>query len=298
MQLKTCLIIALAACVSTGAMAQKKKAAKAAKTTPAMKVQPVAVNVKPVPADSFSYAIGVAQSESLREYIVSQGVDTAYMAEFLRGLNEPYNEVNIKRQKAYAMGLEIAEQNRTRVVPALNKQASGKEDSGYLDEKTYVQALTAAMQRQATMSADKARELTDRQMKYRQEVMRSENMLWLSRNKAENPDVKVMPSGLQYRIIRQGAGRVAADSNKVEVNYEGRLIDGTVFDSSYKRGKPASFSPKQVIKGWTEALTMMPEGSEWELYIPYNLAYGERGNQNIPPFATLIFKVEVLKVQD
>ena len=83
----------------------------------------------------------------------------------------------------------------------------------------------------------------------------------------------------------------------VEVHYEGKLIDGTVFDSSYTRNQPATFRPNQVIKGWTEALKMMPEGSIYELTIPYNLAYGERGNQAIPPYATLIFKVEVLKVK-
>ena len=94
-----------------------------------------------------------------------------------------------------------------------------------------------------------------------------------------------------------GTGAVATDTSEVEVHYEGTLIDGTVFDSSYKRGKPATFRADQVIKGWTEALKMMPEGSVWDLYIPYNLAYGERGTRGIPPFATLIFKVELLKVK-
>ena len=107
----------------------------------------------------------------------------------------------------------------------------------------------------------------------------------------------MLPSGLQYRVITQGKGVVANDTTDVEVHYEGKLIDGTIFDSSYQRGKTATFKPTQVIKGWTEALKMMPEGSTWELFIPYDLAYGERGNQNIPPFATLIFKVEVVKVK-
>ena len=114
----------------------------------------------------------------------------------------------------------------------------------------------------------------------------------------KNPKVIQTPSGLQYRIIREGNGAVAANDEEVEVKYEGRLIDGTVFDSSYTRNpQTTSFRPSQVIKGWTEALKMMPEGSEWEVYIPQELAYGERQAGKIPPYSTLIFKLEVVKVK-
>ena len=109
--------------------------------------------------------------------------------------------------------------------------------------------------------------------------------------------MKTTKSGLQYRILTAGKGAVATDTSEVEVHYEGKLINGHVFDSSYKRGQTTSFRCNQVIRGWTEALKMMPEGSIWELYIPYDLAYGERGNQGIPPFSTLIFKVELIKVK-
>ena len=103
--------------------------------------------------------------------------------------------------------------------------------------------------------------------------------------------VVTTPSGLQYKIITKGTGAIPADSSKVKVNYKGTLIDGTEFDSSYKRNEPATFRANQVIKGWTEALTMMPVGSKWELYIPQDLAYGARetGGQ-IKPFSTLIFR--------
>ena len=109
--------------------------------------------------------------------------------------------------------------------------------------------------------------------------------------------VVTLPSGLQYKVLNEGSGKQPKATDRVQCHYEGTLIDGTVFDSSYKRGKPATFRADQVIKGWTEALKMMPEGSVWDLYIPYNLAYGERGTRGIPPFATLIFKVELLKVK-
>ena len=126
---------------------------------------------------------------------------------------------------------------------------------------------------------------------------RAEGKAWLDAN-AKKEGVKVTPSGLQYRIIREGNGAVAANDEEVEVKYEGRLIDGTVFDSSYTRNpQTTSFRPSQVIKGWTEALKMMPEGSEWEVYIPQELAYGERQAGKIPPYSTLIFKREEVKVK-
>ena len=107
-----------------------------------------------------------------------------------------------------------------------------------------------------------------------------------------------LPSGLQYKVLTKGEGEVPTANDKVQVNYEGRLIDGTVFDASAKHGdQPAEFTPSQVIRGWTEALTMMPVGSKWQLYIPYELAYGERGaGDDIKPYSTLIFDVELVGI--
>ncbi|MDE6634100.1 MAG: FKBP-type peptidyl-prolyl cis-trans isomerase, partial [Bacteroidaceae bacterium] len=110
-------------------------------------------------------------------------------------------------------------------------------------------------------------------------------------------DVVTTASGLQYKVIQKGEGEIPTATQRVRVNYEGRLIDGTVFDSSYKRNEPATFGCNQVIKGWTEALTMMPVGSKWELYIPQELAYGDRDMSTIPPFSTLIFTVELLDIE-
>ena len=104
-------------------------------------------------------------------------------------------------------------------------------------------------------------------------------------------------SGLQYKVLKQGDGQVPQESDKVKVHYEGRLIDGTVFDSSIQRGEPATFLPTQVIKGWTEALTMMPVGSKWQLYIPQELGYGPRSAGQIPPYSTLIFDVELIEIE-
>lgn len=124
----------------------------------------------------------------------------------------------------------------------------------------------------------------------------AEGKAFLAENgKKEN--VITTASGLQYKVLKQGDGQVPQMTDKVKVHYEGRLIDGTVFDSSIQRGEPATFLPTQVIKGWTEALTMMPVGSKWQLYIPQELAYGARSAGQIPPYSTLIFDVELIEIE-
>lgn len=118
---------------------------------------------------------------------------------------------------------------------------------------------------------------------------------YLEANKLKEGVVE-LPSGLQYKILTEGTGEKPSPMDQVKVHYHGKLIDGTVFDSSVDRGEPAMFGVTQVIPGWVEALQLMPVGSKWELTIPYNIAYGERGSGPIPPFATLVFEVELLEI--
>ena len=114
---------------------------------------------------------------------------------------------------------------------------------------------------------------------------------------AKRANVVTLPSGLQYEIITEAIGQKPVATDKVKVHYHGTLIDGTVFDSSVRRGEPATFGVTQVIQGWVEALQLMPVGSKWKLYIPYDLAYGEHGaGQMIAPFSALIFEVELLEI--
>ena len=119
---------------------------------------------------------------------------------------------------------------------------------------------------------------------------------FLEKNKANNPDVKETPTGLQYRVIREGTGKSPTSMDQVQVNYEGHLLDGTVFDSSYEKDEPAVFRLNGVIKGWIEGLQLMKDGAEFEIFIHPKLGFGQRGNQNVPPNSALIFKVELLKV--
>ncbi len=124
----------------------------------------------------------------------------------------------------------------------------------------------------------------------------AEGDAFLSEN-AKKEGVQVLPSGLQYRVVREGSGAAPKATDTVTVHYRGTLIDGTEFDSSYKRNTPASFQLDRVIRGWTEALQLMKEGAKWELFIPAKLAYGERGaGTGIPPNSALIFEVELISV--
>ena len=142
-------------------------------------------------------------------------------------------------------------------------------------------------------------ELEDRQQAEaaeRGKAARSEGEAFLKEN-AKRAGVTVTPSGLQYEVVKQGTGRQPKASDTVRCHYEGTLIDGTVFDSSYRRNQPAEFGLRQVIAGWTEGVQLMKEGSIFKFYIPYNLAYGEHGaGADIPPYAALIFTVELIKV--
>ena len=125
---------------------------------------------------------------------------------------------------------------------------------------------------------------------------RADGEAFLQRNKLR-PEVTTTPSGLQYEVLQQGTGRQPKASDTVRCHYEGRLIDGTVFDSSYRRGVPADFGLRQVISGWTEGVQLMKEGAKYRFFIPYNLAYGEHGaGADIPPYAALIFDVELIEV--
>ncbi len=139
-------------------------------------------------------------------------------------------------------------------------------------------------------------EFLQKQQEEQSRAARAEGERFLEEN-ARNEDVVVLPSGLQYKVLREGEGRKPAATDSVQCHYEGTLVDGTVFDSSYRRGEPATFPLGGVIKGWTEGVQLMAEGAKYRFFIPYHLAYGERGaGQSIPPYAALVFDVELIKI--
>jgi FKBP-type peptidyl-prolyl cis-trans isomerase FklB len=140
-------------------------------------------------------------------------------------------------------------------------------------------------------------EFQQQQLKNQYKDYIAENKAFLEAN-SKKDSVLTLPSGLQYKVIREGKGSKPTMNDKIKVHYTGTLIDGTVFDSSYKRNEPAEFNVGQVIPGWTEAMQLMPVGSKWKVFIPENLAYGSQSPQGsvIKPFSTLIFEVELLEI--
>lgn len=190
---------------------------------------------------------------------------------------------------SYALGMSIAN----------NLMASGIKN---LNIEEFVKAIKASLAgEQPAMSVMEAQQvLNDYFTKLQEEqtaAVKAEGEAFLAEN-AKKEGVVTLPSGLQYKVLKAGTGASPKASDSVECHYEGRLIDGSVFDSSYQRGETATFGVTQVIAGWVEALQLMKEGDKWQLYIPYNLAYGERGaGAQIPPYATLVFDVELVKVK-
>ena len=170
-----------------------------------------------------------------------------------------------------------------------------------LVSEDFAAAVAAVLAGEKTEIADaEAQQLVtgflQKQQEEQSRAARSEGERFLAANAGEE-GVVVLPSGLQYKVLREGNGRKPAATDSVKCHYEGRLIDGTVFDSSYRRGEPATFPLNGVIAGWTEGLQLMAEGAKHRLFIPYNLAYGERGaGQSIPPYAALVFDVELISV--
>ena len=247
--------------------------------------------------DSISYATGIEMTNGLIPYLISQrGVDTTYLYKFIEGFEAAISkETNHPELNAYAAGVDVAHMVSTNMLATAKRNLAGVADSLNIDAIN--QGFLAALKKDYSTFTDSA---AQRYVKDRKEqhilALKKEGEEFLKQT-AKQPGVTTQPSGLQYRVLRQGTGPIATANDQVEVKYEGRLVDGTIFDSSYKRNpQTTTFRPTDVIKGWTEALTMMPEGSMWELYIPYNLAYGERDMGEIKPYSTLIFRVEVEKV--
>jgi FKBP-type peptidyl-prolyl cis-trans isomerase FklB len=198
---------------------------------------------------------------------------------------------SIESQASYGIGLQVGQQLRESGLQGLLPEAlvAGLRDALDGNQPAVPVDVVHRALREIHERADAVR-------RERQQAMAADGQKYLDENR-EREGVNSTESGLQFRVITQGEGAIPARKDRVRVHYTGKLIDGTVFDSSVMRGEPAEFPVSGVIPGWIEALTLMPVGSKWELTIPQNLAYGERGaGASIPPFSTMIFEVELLEI--
>ena len=295
------LAIAVVACATfnTAEAAKKNKKSKKNKTEAKAPVKMVTAS------DSISYAAGVAMTNGLLPYLINnQGVDTAYMADFVRGFNDIVAGGDNPQMKAYAAGMAIANQVNGQMLGGLQGEFAGTPDS--ISKENFFRGFTDALTGDTTVMkqadaeslfAKKSAEARAAKQEREFGANRDAGRKFLAENKTK-PGVQTTASGLQYKVLTKGEGAVPKATDRVMVHYEGRLVDGTVFDASSKHGsEPMVFGANQVIKGWTEALCMMPVGSKWELYIPYELAYGERNAGMIKPYSMLIFTVELVGIE-
>ncbi len=196
---------------------------------------------------------------------------------------------------SYTLGVDVGT-NLSKFGLGINQEVFQK---GFMDALNDEMLLLDEPKRQALMQEFQVmiREAQQAQQKQKSMKAKEEGIAFLAANK-EKEGVVELPSGLQYKELRAGEGESPTKSNRVEVHYEGKLINGNIFDSSYQRGETITFGVTQVISGWTEALQLMKPGAKWQLFIPSDLAYGDRGaGRDIPPGATLIFDVELISVQ-
>ncbi len=257
--------------------------------------------------DSLSYSIGMAQTQGLKPYLVNRlGVDTTYLDEFVKGLNEGANAGDNKKKTAYYAGIQIGQQISQQMMKGINYEIFGDDSTQTISLQNFMAGFVAGvLEKGGKMTMEQAQETAQVKMK---EVKAKSLEKTFGENKkagekfmadiAKKAGIKKLANGVYYEVITEGKGEIPADTNRVKVNYEGRLINDTIFDSSYERKSPATFRCNQVIPGWTEALTHMPVGSTWMVYIPQEQAYAEREAGKIKPFSALKFKIELLSIED
>lgn len=258
--------------------------------------------------DTLSYAIGMAQTQGLVDFLKNrQHMDLDYIDDFIEGLREAVATSNDKHKAAYYIGTQIGQQIANQMLPSVNKEIYGNDSTKSISTDLFLAGFISGTTGKDGLMTVK--EANDRAQTLMKEVKTEELLKKYGDNKkageqflaknGKKKDVNTLESGVQYKVLRKGTGIIPKVNQKVKVHYEGRLLNGKVFDSSYERGEPTEFRCTQVIKGWTEALTHMPVGSLWEVYIPQELAYGEKQTgQNIDPFSMLIFKIELLEIVD
>ncbi len=244
-------------------------------------------------ADSMNYAFGYLNGDGIGTQMIDADTTGTALKDFVNAVNKGLKS-SVKNPQLVAMAEQIGSSIKEQEPEGLLGVAELPTDFELI-KQGFINGLRGYKEQMDLQEANEYVQTTMDAIKYGDQ--KAEGEAFLLEN-AKRPEVTVLESGLQYEVLKAGKGKKPTAESTVKVHYAGTLLDGTEFDSSYKRGEPTTFGVTQVIKGWTEALQLMPVGSKWKLYIPYNLAYGERGaGQDIPPYATLVFEVELLGIE-
>jgi len=255
--------------------------------------------------DSVSYAFGMAQTRDLKPYLAQMGIDSTQLGDFVRGWKEGVAMAEQKNAAAYSTGIQLGMRfGDPNTFDGLNKNVFVNDTTKSFSKENFLAGfLDGVNSKYNVFDTKNAAEYADRIMdQLRNEEVTTKYKDWKAQNEKfleenkKNDSVKVLPSGLQYKVLKEGRGPVPSDTVKVKLNYKGKLIDGTEFDAS--GNSPRTFSPRNVVPGFKEALTTMPLGSKWVVYIPQELGYGTREQGAIKPFSTLVFEIEPLEIVD
>ena len=258
-------------------------------------------NVKVVTsADSLAYAAGVVNTDGLFEHVTTRmGIDPEYMPQVIEGIKEAFAS-DSPADNAKNLGRQLGSQLKNQILPYMNETIG---DS--LNADIFLNAFVSTLQEDETLMdvptatayfRTESERVRNENMASKYADNKEAGMAFLEANKAV-AGVQVTESGLQYKVEKMGKGKKPSATDKVKVHYHGTLVDGTVFDSSVERGEPIVFALNQVIPGWTEGLQLMPVGSKFTFYIPYELAYGDRETGAIKPYSALIFEVELISIE-
>lgn len=261
--------------------------------------------------DTISYELGMANSNGIDRYLMQMGIDSADVQEFLQGVKDGTLNVDDAKKKAYYAGIQIGSQIKSQMFPGIERMAFGNDSTKKINLKNFLSGFYAGVLNDTTVVLNGTHmnpqvagvDVDVRLRKLHEETARvanAENIKageeFIAAKKEEG--YKELPGGTLYKVIKEGKGATGKDGDQVNVKYEGKLINGTVFDSTEKRngGKAAEMTIGRMVPGFNEALKAMPEGSTWEIIIPAEQAYGAQQAGQIAPFSTLIFTVEVEKV--
>lgn len=254
--------------------------------------------------DSLTYDLGMAQADGLKQYMTMQlQVDSTCIEDFIKGMKDGCEKELSKSEDAYRKGLDVGAQVK-QMAESLSKDVYADDSTKSVNVKNLLAGLIAGLKGTAPMSSDSAyaefnkllEPIHNANLEKTYGDNRKAGEKYLAENKKKE-GVVTLESGVQYKVLVAGDGAMPTDTTVVKCNYEGKLIDGTVFDSSYERNQPfeVNLAQANVIDGWVEVLKLMPAGSKWEVAIPYDQAYKNREMGQIKPFSALIFTIETLK---